>query len=315
MLLLPKEQAPDRGGGIDYIGATLGVASLILFNFVWNQAPSAGWSTSYIVVTLLISAAGFAAFIFWEKRIARDPVMPLSVFRIPTFAAVGVVALISSMSFSASLYYMVAWQQLLRGWSALDIAIGWIPFAIGAVASTLIAAWLIARVPAQWVLAIGVGVVCVSSILLATMPHHQTYWAQTFPAILIGSFCPDFVVTATQIIASNSVGRKQQGVAASLIGTLNLYGPSLGLGFAGTIETQINKGRASPLLGYRAALAFSAGIAAVAIVITAALVRVPKNDRDGWEDDGDDGDDGVDVVLASSRQEIRLVSNPSIGHQ
>lgn len=297
-ILLPKELPVDRNGKIDYVGATLGVSSLILFNFVWNQAPSAKWLTSYIIATLILSVAFFVAFVYWEKRVAREPIMPLSIFKIPTFSALVIVVLLSFMSYATSLYYMIAWQQLLRGWTALDVAIGWIPFAIGAVASTLVAAWLIARLPAQWIVAIGVGVVCVSSILLATMPRNQSYWEQTFPAILIGSFCPDFVFTAAQIIASNSVSRKQQGVAASLIGTLNLYGASLGLGFAGTIESQTNKGRANPIAGYRAALAFAAGIAAAAIVVTAAFVRVPKNDREGWEDEDNNA---ADVALVSSR--------------
>lgn len=299
MLLLPKELPVDRHGKIDCVGAGLGVSGLILFSFVWNQAPSSGWATSYIIATLLISVAAFSAFVYWEKKIALEPIMPLAVFRIPTFSALIVVTTLSFMSYGTCTYYMIAWQQVLRGWTALDVAIGWIPFAIGATASTLFAAWLIARLSAQWIVAIGVGVVWISSILLATMPRHQTYWAQTFPAILIGSFCPDFVFTAAQIIASNSVSRKQQGVAASLIGTLNLYGASLGLGVAGTIESQLNKSRPSPILGYRAALAFAAGMAAVAIVITAALVRVPKNDREGWDDD-DNLDSVPDVQLASS---------------
>ena len=91
------------------------------------------------------------------------------------------------------------------------------------------------------------------------MLEQQTSWAQTFPAIVVGSFYLDLVNTAAQIIASNSVSQRQQGVAASLIDTLNLSGNSLGLGFAGTIETQVNLDEAwgHHVPGYRAALYFS----------------------------------------------------------
>lgn len=35
-LLLPKEQPVDKGGKIDYMGACLGLGSLLLFNFCWK---------------------------------------------------------------------------------------------------------------------------------------------------------------------------------------------------------------------------------------------------------------------------------------
>ena len=147
--------------------------------------------------------------------------------------------------------------------------------------------------------------------MLATQPAMQSYWPQIFPATVLVGFCPDFVYLAAQIIASNSVARKHQGVASSLIGTLNQYGNALGLGVAATIETQVVKGSSeggsdgrSAVLenipGYRAALYFGAGIAAVSLFLDFVFVRVPKNDREGWDEDLEDVEPGV--LVASSVQ-------------
>jgi MFS family permease len=182
---------------------------------------------------------------------------------------------------------MVAWQQIIRQWSVLQFAVGWTPFGICGTVGAVLSAWLIPRMAAQWILAIGAASILFSNILVATMPEQQTYWAQVFPASILMAFCPDFVYTAAQIIASNSVRRNQQGVAASLIGTLNLYGNSLGLGFAGTVETEINKGSIYPVRGYRAALYFGAAIAAVGLAINVFFVRMKKDEREGWEDEAD----------------------------
>lgn len=192
------------------------------------------------------------------------------------------------MSNGIFLWYMVAWLQLLRGKTILQFGLEWTPFGIVATIGTFLAAWLIPRLAAQWILAIGSAAILVANLLLATMPVQQTYWAQVFPATIFMAFCPDFVYVAAQIVASNSVKRSQQGIAASLIGTLNLYGNSLGLGFAGTIETQVNKYRADQVLGYRAALYFGAGIALVATVLDSLLVRVVKDEREGWTDPADE---------------------------
>lgn len=120
---------------------------------------------------------------------------------------------------------------------------------------------------AQWILAIGLLSIAASNALIATMPVQQSYWPQVFPAVVLMSFCPDLVFTAAQIIASNAVSRSQQGVAASLVGVLLLYGNSIGLGFAGTIEMQIDAVRHKTVEGYRAALWFGCGIALLALVL------------------------------------------------
>lgn len=141
---------------------------------------------------------------------------------------------------------------------------------------------------AQYILAIGLLSIIVSTVLIATMPEQQSYWKQVFPATILMSFCPDLVFTAAQIIASNSLPRSQQGVAASLVGVLMLYGNSLGLGFAGTIEVQVDKARYPEITtGYRAALWFGCGIAILALILDLWFVRMKKDEREGWADEDD----------------------------
>jgi MFS family permease len=253
-----------------------------------SQAPAVGWSTSYEIVLLVVAVIFLGIFVIWEAKLARTPIMPLDIWRAPSFLPLVVVVLLSFMSFGTLPWYMVAWQQLIRRWSALQFAYGWTPFVIFGTIGAGLAAWLIPRLAAQWILAIGAATVLMSNLLLATMPQNQTYWAQVFPATVLMAFCPDFVFTAAQIIASNSVKRYQQGIATSLIGALNLYGNSLGLGFAGTVETEVNKSSSDQVQGYRAALYFGAGLAGVALLFDIVFVRMARDEREGWGDVGDD---------------------------
>ena len=197
---------------------------------------------------------------------------------------------------------MIAWQQEVRHWTVLHFGVGWIPFGIFGVLGACLAGWLIPRLAAQWILAIGLGTVMVSNLLLATMPDQQTYWAQVFPATLLMAFCPDLVYTAAQIIASNSVRRSQQGTAASLVGLLNLYGNSLGLGRAGTVETEVNKTAIDMTKGYRAALYFGAALAGAALLFDIFSVRMAKDVREGWENpediDPNDEPQGISTAVA-----------------
>ncbi|CAG8162332.1 unnamed protein product [Penicillium salamii] len=282
--LSPREPPVDRHGKVDCIGSALGTSSLILFNFVWNQAPSVGWSTSYEIVLLISSVILFAGFLLWEKKYAAEPIMPLDIFKAPSFLTLLLVVLLNYMAVGTVIWYQVLWLTKVWHWSPLQFAVGWTPFVICATGAACLAAWMIPRLAAQWILAIGTVTILVSSVLMATVPVHQTYWAQIFPSIVLFSFCPDFVYTAGQIIASNSVRRNQQGIAGSVIGTLNLYGCSLGLGFASTIEEQITR-KSGQIMGYRAALYFAVAISAVALILDVCFVRLVKDEREGWHEE------------------------------
>ncbi|KXJ88894.1 major facilitator superfamily domain-containing protein [Microdochium bolleyi] len=309
--ITPKEKPVDSNGKLDYVGAFFGVSSLLLFNIVCNQAPSAGWSSAFTIACLTVTGLMFGAFLVWETRYATDPVMPLGVFRAPSFSALVWVVLLSYMSFGVAQWYAVLWQQSLRHASVLETGIRFVPFGLASLLAVFAAAWLMSRVAAQWIMAVGVGAALAASLLLATMPVSQTYWAQVFPAMVLSGFCPDFVYVAAQVIASSSVGRRQQGVASSLIGTLNLYGTSLGLGLAAIVETQVvertaRTGDDGEVLGFRAALYFAAAVALIGLLLDVLFVRMPKNEREGWEDEDPAVPDQVELPEASTTSASRL---------
>lgn len=79
----------------------------------------------------------------------------------------------------------------------------------------------------------------------------------------------------------------EQGIAGSLISLLQLYGASIGRGFAGAVEANTNDGGKGVLMGYRSALYFAIGFGLVALVLDLAFVRVPRDKREGRGDDRD----------------------------
>ncbi|TVY92494.1 putative MFS-type transporter [Lachnellula willkommii] len=306
--LLPHEKPVDVHGRVDWIGAALGTTGLVLFNFTWNQAPAAGWGNPYQIGILVGSVVTLAVFAAWELY-SPAPIMPLSIWKAPSFLPLMLSVLMSFMSFGVSKPTIRSTSSLCHLADVRRTDSAMVPGCLGPVGPQLTpflffgvfaawwASWLIPRLPAQYTLAIGLLSVAISNVLIATMPAKQTYWAQVFPATILMSFCPDLVFTAAQIIASNAVSRADQGVAASLIGVLLLYGNSIGLGFAGTIEMQVSKVNEDSLLGYRSALWFGCGIALLALVLDLLFVRMEKDDREGWDDEEDYDDE--DRAVAS----------------
>ena len=271
---------------------------------IHSQAPATGWNDIYEIVLLILSIILFTAFVVWEYKFARYPILPLSIFRAPSFSPLALVVVFSFMAYSTFIWYLVAWQQQVRHWSVLSTSLGLSPIAICAASAAFIAAWLIPRVAAQWILGIGALAILVAQIILATMPAQQSYWLAVFPATIIQSFCPDFIFTAAAIIASNSVKRSEQGVAASLIGTLQLYATSTGLGFAGIVEVHTSDHGINSVKGYRSALYLGIGMAAMALAISTFWVRMPKIAMQGRQ--------GEDVISDLRREKVETTSSAMV---
>lgn len=70
---------------------------------------------------------------------------------------------------------------------------------------------------------------------------------------------------AATIVLSNGLPYEHQGLAASLVNTVVNYSVSIGLGFAGTVEVQVNNGGKDILKGYRGALYMGIGLSCLAV--------------------------------------------------
>lgn len=243
-----------------------------------------GWKEPYEYSLLIVSILHFVAFIVWEWKFAKQPILPLTIWTAPSFGLVILVSFLSMMAIGLLIWYITLYNQVLRNYTIFASSATYATLAVMGAVAAFASSYAIPRIPAQYILAIGSTSSCVASILVATTPAHQVYWAQIFPAMLFTAFGPDFIFTATQIIASNTVRRDQQGIAGSLMGTVLSYSLSIGVGISGTIEAYTNDNGHKILQGYRSALYFGIGLCVVATLIAVIFIRVPKDEREGWDE-------------------------------
>lgn len=74
------------------------------------------------------------------------------------------------------------------------------------------------------------------------------------------------------IVLSNHMPPEQQGIAASLVNTVINYSISIGLGIAGTVESQVNDGGRDLLRGYRGAWYVGIGLDGLGIFLACCLI-------------------------------------------
>lgn len=109
------------------------------------------------------------------------------------------------------------------------------------------------------------------------MPIHQTYWAQEFVGLIILPWGMDMSFPAATIVLSRAMPRKHQGLAASLVNTFVNYSISIGLGFAGTVDSNVNDEGREVLRGFRGALYMGVGLASLGVVVALMFCSVERH--------------------------------------
>lgn len=264
----PVGRASDQS--FDVWGLITGVAGLVLVNVAWNQAPVVGWGTPYVIVLLILGAILLAAFFMIERK-ASQPLVPFRALSGKAGYVLGCVALGWS-SFGIWLLYTLQFMQVLRKLTPLESAAQFAPAPIVGFIAAVVTGFLLSRVRTSYIMAIAMTSFCVGIILPATMPIEQTYWIQTFLSMLVTVWGMDMSFPAATIILSNLVPKGQQGVAASLVATVVNYSISIGLGIAGTVESQVSEGGKDVLRGYRGAWYTGIGLSGMGVLLSLCFI-------------------------------------------
>ncbi|ORY19177.1 major facilitator superfamily-domain-containing protein [Clohesyomyces aquaticus] len=271
---LAKEPLRQKLRDLDIFGGLSGITALVLINFAWNQAPIVGWQRAYVFVTLMIGALLIPVFFYIELRVAPNPLIPFNALTTDVAFVLACVAC-GWACFGIWIYYIWQFFQVLRLGSPL-LASAWIsPVAISGVGAAVATGYLLSRIKPAWVMAMALTMFTVGAIIIATAPVDQSYWVQAFVCTVIMPWGMDMSFPAATVILSNTVAKKHQGIAASLVNTVVNYSISLALGFAGTIEVNVNNGGTTPedgLIGFRSAWYLAIGLSGLGMVISIAFV-------------------------------------------
>ena len=271
----------EKMAELDIFGGLLGVTALILINFAWNQSGAVTWAKAYVYVCLILGAVFAAAFFFVELRVASSPLIPFDALSTDVAFVLACVACGWSC-FGIWVYYLWQFYERLRGASPLLTAAWTIPVSISGAIASVTTGLLLGRLRPAWVMTIALTAFTVGTILIATAPVDQSYWAQSFVCTIIIPWGMDMSFPAATLILSDAVAKKHQGIAASLVNTVVNYSISLALGFAGTVEGHVNHGGTTPedlLLGFRGAWYFAIGLSSFGLFLSLCFLA-----RGHWKD-------------------------------
>lgn len=270
-LCIPKKiGTPSRNEPFDWIGSILAISGLILFNFAWNQGSNVGWKIVYNYVLLIVSVGLVVAFAIVEVYL-KHPLVPIKSLKGEPAFVLGCIATGWSC-FGIWLYYTFQWAFYIDNVNAVVASVQFIPCSVTGFMASFTTAYLLRRTRLSFVMIMAMCAFFAGIIIIGTRHVGQTYWGQKFVSCLIQPFGMDMSFPAAIIILSNHFPPSKQGIAASLVATVQNYSVSLGLGFAGTVEKyktdHLPQTFELKLLGIRVAFYMGMGLAGLGVVFS-----------------------------------------------
>ena len=103
--LISDERPRSRLRNFDALGAVLATSGMLLLVYALVKAPNVGWGAGRTIAELAGAIGLLGAFVVNERR-NRNPLMPLSIFRIKGLAAADATQLVAIVSETGTRTYV-----------------------------------------------------------------------------------------------------------------------------------------------------------------------------------------------------------------
>jgi EmrB/QacA subfamily drug resistance transporter len=285
--LLGGDSRRARLANFDVLGAILATGGMLLLVYALVEAPTAGWGSARTLGELAGALVLLGAFVVNELRV-KNPLAPLSIFRINGLAFADATQLIAFAGFLAMFFFLTLYMQNVLGYSPIQTGVAYLPvcFAIGIAAG--ISSQLLARTGTRPVIVAGSLIAAGGVYWLSRIPVDGSYVRDLLPGMIVMSigFGPVFVGVTTA--ANAGVPADKAGLAASLVNASQQLGGALGL----AIFTALAASRTQHLLATHtpAPAALTAGfqrglLAGSVFLLAAACIGLRATDTRGETED------------------------------
>jgi EmrB/QacA subfamily drug resistance transporter len=224
------EQAKNR---IDIAGAILLLLTNALFIYAIDQLPRVGWRHANFLLPFA-GALVAAIFLLRAEAKAKMPILILSMFRIRQFSA-GVASLfLIAATLSAINFLLPFFLQNLLGYSPSQV--GWIIVADSVIIMVMapIAGALSDRLGSRLLCTIGVAIVAIAQLFLATLDLDSSLVRIMLPLVIWGIGWALFNAPNQSSILS-AVSSEKLGAAAGMIATTARTGGAMGVALSATL--------------------------------------------------------------------------------
>src|ERR687885_664134 len=201
--MLLDESRDAHARSFDLPGAALVTGGLVVLVDAITQANGYGWGSVETIGFFAAAVALLAGFVAWEAR-TRDPLMPLSIFRLRTLVGANIAGLILGTVLFAMFLMLTLYMQQVLGYSPLRTGIAYLAVAGTAIFWSALAAQLVTRVGVKPVLVAGMTFLTAGLGYFTQVSVGGSYVSDLLPGFLIAALSALATSTTADQLAAGS---------------------------------------------------------------------------------------------------------------
>jgi EmrB/QacA subfamily drug resistance transporter len=279
---LPASRAPGREGvRPDWTGSALLSLGLAAVTYALVEAGGGGLDDPAIAGTGAAGCLLIVAFLLYERR-ARDPMLPLGIFRSRQFSGANAATVANYIAIGAAFFFLSLQLQDVLGYTALAAGAASFPATVIMLAFSPQAGKLGQRVGPRAPMAIGPVVLAAGMVMLAGVERGDDYASAVLPGVIVFGIGMTIFVAPLTAAVLGALPDDRAGVASAVNNAAARFAQLLAtaaLPAAAGLSATTAVGPGAFSAGYRSAMLIAAAIAALGGLIAWVTIRGPERRR------------------------------------
>ncbi|MCH0542046.1 MFS transporter [Streptomyces sp. MUM 203J] len=234
LVILRDHRAQNAPRSFDLLGILL--LSAAMASLIWGiikAGESWGWGSGKTWGFLIGAVVLFALFALWQTR-AREPLIPLGLFRSVPLSAGVVLMILMAFAFMGGLFFVTFYLQGVKGLSPVDSGLRLLPLTGMMIVSSPLAGALITRFGPRIPLVGGMVFTAAAMFGMLSLASETGTFATSLWFALLGLGLAPVMVGATEVIVGNAP-LELSGVAGGLQQAAMQVGGALGTAVLGAV--------------------------------------------------------------------------------
>ncbi len=257
-----KDTPPRRDRALDLGGQCLAVVALGALAGAMIEGGELGWANLWVIASAVAAIAAIAGFVVREA-VARDPMLPLGLFRSADFSATAAAGLLVNVAFYGLLFVLSLYFQRVWRLSPICTGLAFVPMTGACFAANLVAARIARRFGARTAIAVGGGGMAAGCAALLGIGQSPAYAWVLGPFLIMGAGLGLLVPPLTSALLG-SVDKRRSGLASGVLNAARQTGSVVGVSLMGSLlATSVADGAR---VSFALAAALLIGVAAVILI-------------------------------------------------
>ena len=234
LAVLKQKDVRKTGVSIDYPGAVLGIIGLGLPVFALIEQGNLGWASPLIWGSMTIGLLAFAAFL-WREKVAKQPMMPLGLFRVRNFAVGNIATAAIYGALSLGGFLVTIFLQQVGGYSALMSGLAILPPTLISIFLSSYVGTLAGRLGPRLFMSIGPLLAALGYFYLLFAAARPDYWTQILPGVILFGLGLTITVAPLTSAILGSIDPAQSGIGSAINNAVSRVAGLIATAFIGVI--------------------------------------------------------------------------------